>query len=298
MNDEFELALPIQGFSSPTIASSPDANAVDSGIAMPLASDQNQTSHMQSTQNNLIRGAGGVAGASVGLGRGLIKTAANIKNQLSSGQQAQTALQQLLSRELPPPTGPMSGPAAGGKGTQNWAKAFGMADPEALRARDMAEAHKMRQTAMAAEDKIRAMSGGSRYQIIPERASLMLDQSQIPQKVLTFSEKLSQLAASHPELMRYLLLGGRGLSSVLGGVGAASEGLEAAEQAKAGNTPAAALAGLSALSSGIGAIAPSTLPITAPLSLGIMAGRAIGETGPVRRGIANVMEMVSPLSRQ
>jgi len=66
------------------------------------------------------------------------------------------------------------------------------------------------------------------------------------------------------------------------------------EQYKKGNTPAAAVSGLSALSSGVGAALPFTLPVTAPLSLGIMAGRAIGETGPVRSGIANLMEYFRP----
>ena len=247
---------------------------------------------MEDAQKRMIELGWGVAGGAVGLAR---ETALNIKDKLTAGQQAQNMLSRVLSGNLPPPGGPMENLPAGGKGTANWARAFGMADPEALRARSMAEASQMGKAAMEAENKIRSMYGGSAYQIVPERASLMLDKTAIPAKAVSTSEKLAKLMAMNPQLMRYLSLGGKGLSSVLGGVGVASEGMEALEQGQRGNVPAAVVSGLSAFSSGIGSIAPSTLPVTAPLSLGIMAGRAIGETDPVRRGLANAMEYVRPI---
>ena len=288
-DDDFNLALPLQGYTLPQSIALPDENE----IAQPISYEPSTA--MEDAQKRAIQLGGGVAGGAAGLTRAGIKTAMNIKDQLTAGQQAQNTLSRVMSGGMPPPGGPMANLPAGGRGTENWAKAFGMADPEALRARSMAEAAQMGKSAIEAENKIRGMSGGSAYQIVPERASLMLDRYAVPAKAATLSEKLSKLVSGNPELMRYLMLGGKGLSSVLGGVGAASEGLEAMDQYKQGNMPAAALSGLSALSSGLGAVAPSTLPVTAPLSLGIMAGRAIGETGPVRRGIANAMEFISPL---
>lgn len=287
-DDDFNLALPLEGYKLPQATAMPDANE----IAQPISYEQ--SSGIEDAQRNAIQIGGGIAGGAVGLSRAGIKTAMNIKNQLAAGQQAQNTLSKVMSGGMPPPGGPMANFPAGGKGTENWAKAFGMADPEALRARSMAEAAQMQKLAMEAENKIRGMSGGSAYQIVPERASLMLNKYDVPKKALSMSEKISKLVANNPELMRYFMLGGKGLSSVLGGVGAATEGLEAMEQYKKGNMPDAAVSGLSAISSGIGAMAPFTLPVTAPLSLGIMAGRSIGETGPVRRGIANAMEFFSP----
>jgi len=290
-DDDFNIALPLEGYKFP----SADVQPSEEEIAQPIQYDP-KSSSMEDAQKKAIQVGGGIAGGAAGLARAGIKTAMNIKDQLSAGQQAQNMLSQVLSGNMPPPGGPMANLPAGGKGTANWARAFGMADPEALRARSMAEASQMGKAAMEAENKIRSMYGGSAYQMVPERASLMLDKTAIPAKAASISDRLARLATMHPELMRYLALGGRGISSVLGGVGAASEGLEAIEQGRQGNVPAAAVSGLSAISSGLGAVAPSTLPVTAPLSLGIMAGRAIGETDPVRRGLANTMEYLRPFN--
>lgn len=287
-NDDFNLALPLEGYKLPQSIEMSSKNE----IAQPISYEP--STGMEDAQKRAIQLGGGVAGGAAGLTRAGIKTAMNIKDQLTAGQQAQNTLSRVMSGGMPPPGGPMTNLPAGGKGTENWAKAFGMADPEALRARSMSEAAQMGKSAIEAENKIRGMYGGSAYQIVPERASLMLDRYAVPAKAASISEKIAKLAAKNPELMRYLMMGGKGLSSVLGGVGAASESLEAMDQYKQGNMPAAAISGLSALSSGLGAVAPSTLPVTAPLSLGIMAGRAIGETGPVRKGIANAMEFLRP----
>jgi hypothetical protein len=293
-DDDFEIAPPLDGYKLPIADAEFPSQSSEDEIALPIQYDP-KSSSIENAQKRAIQIGGGVVGGTLGLTRAGIKTATNMKDQYLAGQQALNMLSQVLSGNLPPPGGPMENLPAGGKGTANWARAFGMADPEALRARSQAEASQMGKAAMEAENKIRSMYGGSAYQIVPERASLMLDKTAIPAKAASTSEKLAKLMAINPQLMRYLSLGGKGLSSVLGGVGAASEGMEALEQGQRGNVPAAVVSGLSALSSGIGSIAPSTLPVTAPLSLGIMAGRAIGETDPVRRGLANAMEYVRPI---
>jgi hypothetical protein len=78
---------------------------------------------------------------------------------------------------LPPAQGPIQGPPAGGRMTQNWIRAqdvpgAGAYEDVAQKARSMSEAHQMKEAAIQAENKIRAMAPEMRQQ--PNRAGLFL----------------------------------------------------------------------------------------------------------------------------
>jgi guanyl-specific ribonuclease Sa len=171
-------------------------------------------------------------------------------------------------------SGPIATTPAGGQGTQNWARAFGMSDPEALRARSMAEAHQMQKQAMAAEDKIKGMFGGAgaQYQMDPTRASLMIRSGEVAPKTPPFSlsQVVKNVASRYPELTSGI---SRVVSGGLGGFGGALGGMEAVERYKRGDVPAAALSGAGALAS-LGMIPAATAPIAAPIALG--AGIGLG----------------------
>lgn len=177
---------------------------------------------------------------------------------------------------------------AGGTGTQNWARAFGMSDPEALRARSMAEAHQMQKQAMAAEDKIKSLFGGagSQYQMDPTRASLMIRSGEVPPKAPQFNlaQSVKNLMARHPAITSGL---SRVVSGGLGGFGGALGGMEAVERYQKGDVPAAALAGTGALAS-LGMIPAATAPIAAPVALG--AGLGLGGYDLAKAIARNVRE--------
>lgn len=129
---------------------------------------------------------------------------------------------------LPPAQGPIQGPPAGGKMTQNWIRAqdvpgAGAYEDVAQKARSMSEAHQMKEAAIQAEDKIRSMAPEMRQQ--PNRAGLFLPSQEgagprgartqpIPQvKGPSAFQRGSARMAAMPRL-----------PGVLGGIGAA-EGL-------------------------------------------------------------------------
>jgi len=185
-------------------------------------------------------------------------------------------------------SGPIATTPAGGKGTQNWARAFGMSDPEALRARSMAEAHQMQKQAMAAEDKIKGLFGGAggQYELDPNRASLMIRSGEVPPKTTPFSlsQTVKNLAARYPALTSGL---GRVVSGGLGGFGGALGGMEAIERYKRGDIPAATLSGVGALAS-LGMIPASSAPIAAPIALA--AGLGLGGYDAARAVMENIRQ--------
>lgn len=76
---------------------------------------------------------------------------------------------------LPPAQGPIQGPPAGGRMTQNWVRAqdaLGRYEDVAQGARSLGEAHQMKEAAIQAEDKIRRMAPEMRQ--MPERAGLFI----------------------------------------------------------------------------------------------------------------------------
>lgn len=227
-------------------------------------------------EKQAITAGGGVLGAIVGGGRGVAKRSANI-----IGEAVSKALQErqpgVIAAEsgLPKAGGPLATTPAGGKGTMNWARAFGMAEPEAMRARSMAEANQMSKAAMEAENKIRSLWGGegAQYRIDPARASLMLNPESAAAQKPT-AQMIRELIAKNPEFVKFLSSSARGLGNVLSGAGSAYEGMEALERSREGDPIGAVLSGVSSLS-GLGALfAPASIPVTAPLSVAAGLGAA------------------------
>jgi hypothetical protein len=82
------------------------------------------------------------------------------------------------SPDLPPAQGPLTGQPAGGRMTQNWIAsqdAEGRYTDVGMKARDQAEAHRMKLAAMAAEDKINQIA--PEFRADPNRSNLFIPQS-------------------------------------------------------------------------------------------------------------------------
>lgn len=244
---------------------------------------------------------GGGLGAAYGVGRavknGVFGLFGNNSNQkilqklVESGSITPEAAASALG--MPPPGGRIASSPAGGKMTGNWAISAGMDDPEALRARTQAEAHQLRLKAIEAEDKIKKLFGGegSQYKLVPERASLMLPET--PAKSKTYSQILAELAAKNPRLASSIFGMSKILGSAAGGAGAVFEGQNALDRFNEGDVTGATLSGLGSLSSGVGMLAPATLPITAPIAMVAGLGAA-GREYSKEQG-ANLLERFFPL---
>jgi hypothetical protein len=250
-------------------------------------------------------GENALVGGAVGTAYGVGRAAKNVISNFFGKNTDQQIIQRLVESGaitpeagaealgMPKPGGRIASEPAGGKMTGNWAAAAGMDDPEALRARTQAEAHKMRLKAIEAEDKIKGLfgGGGSKYSIVPERASLMLPDS--PQKAKTYSQVIAELALKNPKLAATLLGMSKVFGSALGGAGAVMEGDEAVNRIREGDIPGAIMSGVSGLSSGVGMVAPATLPVTGPIALATGLGAAGREY--VKGHGANFLERMFPI---
>lgn len=221
----------------------------------------------------LTAGVGALGGTGYGMATALNRNVQNLAEQLRSmAPKAETA-EMITGRGLPPAQGPMSMDPAGGKGTYNWAKAFGADELEAAKARNMSEAWKMKQQADAALAKIGQIA--PEYRGVPERAGLMLPEyggagprgqtraalptpqpQQAPQP--SALQRMGAFMGKHPIMSRTALGGAAGFGAGFGG-------MEAARKFQQGDIPGAALSGLGALSS-VGSMIPATAPVAIPLS--------------------------------
>ena len=212
---------------------------------------------------NLVTAGGGVAGAGVGLAKSAPSVMRDVtrdfvRDVVESGRAAAPA------QDLIPGRGPMTGEPVGGRMTSNWAASANMHPNEMLRSRSQQEAYQMHKAAMAAEDKIRQMAGGSRYAYDPTRAHLLVNPEIAPPKEPSFSplQKYREITARFPKTTN--IVGG-----TLGGLGAAAMGQETAERIDRGDPTGAALAGTAAGSGLATMIAPRALgAIAGPLGLG------------------------------
>ena len=226
-------------------------------------------------------GGAGIAGTEVGM-RQAIKSASQTageeiaKRLIEAGRASSSAaVPEVASaaQRLIEGSGPIATSPAGGRATKNWAQAYNMADPEAFRARDMKEAHAMNRAAMAAEDKIKGLFGGSggQFRLDPTRASLMLNQNIEPKAPpIPRTSILSDFATRYPSVAagaRRVLTGG------LGGFGGAASGMEAIERGRRGDLVGSGLAGAGALGSLL-AIPAATAGFGVPLA--VASGLGLG----------------------
>lgn len=186
---------------------------------------------------------------------------------------------------LPAPGGPIEGPPAGGRMTQNWVRAQdagGAYEDVAQRARSMGEAHKMKEAAIQAENKIRQIAPEMRQ--VPERAGLFLPEQVGAGPRGARTAPIPPVPGPTPPgaLQRAATAGKAGLGAMgrspvlmgaLGGLGAAEGGQEFYNRYKQGDIPGMILSGVGALGGlatavphplvrGVGAAASGISPLT------------------------------------
>lgn len=160
--------------------------------------------------------------------------------------------------DLPPPQGPLTGQPAGGRMTQNWIAsqdAEGRYTDVGMKARDQAEAHRMKLAAMAAEDKINKIA--PEFRADPNRSNLLIPQSAgsgprgapsvpIPSAVpmaekTTIGGHLRNIARNYAPFLKMPVMGG------LTGFTAAQGAADVYNRAREGRTGEATASGLGAL---------------------------------------------------
>lgn len=221
----------------------------------------------------LTAGVGALGGTGYGMATALNRNVQNLAEQLRAMVPRAETAEMITGRGLPPAQGPMSMDPAGGRGTYNWAKAFGADELEAAKARNMGEAWRMKQQADSALAKISQLA--PEYRGVPERAGLMLPEyagagprgqsrtalptpkpQQAPQPSVL--QRMGSFMGRHP-IMSRTALGG------VSGFGAGFGAMEAARKYDKGDIPGAALSGVGALASA-GTMIPATAPVAIPLS--------------------------------
>lgn len=286
----------IKGLGGFTLVSEEGDAAEDAGAeAGPVeVSEEDLTKQKTRIMTDVLgAGAGAVAAKGLQVGSDVMETAkaigANARAQAAAAQagMAPGAAGAPGARPggLPAPQGPLQGPPAGGKMTQNWIGAqdtTGAYRDVGMKARSMGEAHQMKEAAIQAENKIRQIAPEMRQ--VPERAGLFLPEQtgsgprgartvpigpppQPPgpgalQKVTEAAKTGAGAVARSPVTM-----------GALGGLGAAESGQEFYSRYKQGDIPGMVLSGL-----------------------GTVGGLASAVPHPIVRGIGVGVSTVSPLA--
>jgi hypothetical protein len=221
----------------------------------------------------ITSGVGALGGAGYGMQTALHNNIDKIASAFKAAAPTAETAEMITGRGLPPAQGPLSMDPAGGKGTYNWAKAFGADELEAAKARNMGEAWKMKQQADSALAKIGQLA--PEYRGVPERSGLMLPQyggsgprgqtrttlpTPMPQQAQQPSalQRIGSFMGNHPILSRTAMGGAAGFGAGFGG-------MEAARKFQKGDYPGAALSGLGAAAS-VGSMIPMAAPVAIPLS--------------------------------
>jgi hypothetical protein len=225
-------------------------------------------------------GAGATTGLAIEAGKKVVSGKDLIKQLVESqiARQAPGPVAPSGAPGLPPPTGPLSNAPAGGRMTQNWIGAQDSAGRYAdvgQQARSMGEAHRLKEAAIAAEDRIRQIAPEMAQ--VPQRAGLFVPQqigsgprgartvpiNPPPSLMDQATQKLGNIAKGG---LRVVSSGP--VAGALGGYGGAMSGVEAYQREKAGDRPGAILSGLGTLQ----ALAAIPHPIT--MGVGLTASMA------------------------
>lgn len=181
---------------------------------------------------------------------------------------------------LPAPGGPLQGPPAGGKMTQNWIGAqdtTGAYRDVGMKARSMGEAHQMKEAAIQAENKIRQIAPEMRQ--VPERAGLFLPEQtgSGPRGARTVPIGPPPQPPGPSPLQRVAGAAKTGAGAVarspvtmgaLGGLGAAESGQEFYDRYKKGDIPGMVLSGIGTVG-GLASVVPH--PIVRGIGVGASA---------------------------
>lgn len=231
----------------------------------------------------ITSGVGALTGAGVGVGGALGRNAKVMQKSIDKLATAlattpDTAEKIIASRSgLPPPMGAATPEPVGGRGTYNWAKAFGAEDLEAAKARNMSEAWRMKKEADVALEKIRGIA--PEFKGVPERGGLMLPEysgagargaqrAAVPQPP---APQQSPLASVGQFMQKHPIMARTG-AGALSGFGAGYGGMEAARKYDQGDIPGFVLSSLGAIGA-LGSVFPGTAPVAAPLAIAApMAG--------------------------
>ena len=276
----------------PTASGEPAAEPPKTDVwsTTPLSSAASGTPEEDGTKygfDPLAMSAGAIPGVAVGSAVGGGRTALDIGRRV--GDVASQVSSNLLnasqgapgssSGALPTAGGPAQRTPAGGQGTFNYGKKFGMTDFDAAKATNMSKqpggAWDVARQAAEAEQKI-----GPGYKMNPQRADLMLPdsagggprgQTRVPippvtQPSPTMGQRVSQAFAPVSRTMNAPMVRGP-LSGLMAGPMAA----EAASRYEKEDYPGAALAGTGALASGASMFG---VPYSAPVSLAAPAALA------------------------
>lgn len=205
--------------------------------------------------------AGAVPGATVGAGIGTYQTlkpaatgALSALERLGAAPaEPTTGAPTARGANLPPPQGPVTRTPAGGQGTFNYAKKFGLSDFDAARAANMSKApggswDVARQVAEA-EAKI-----GPGYRMVPERADLMLPEQVGSGPRGARTAPIPPVQTPSPSILRQaadVMTRNPLISRTLGGASLGAQGAEAVERYRKGDIPGAVAMGTGALGSAL-----------------------------------------------
>jgi len=257
------IEAPIAEAPSEEYYGSPDLDIRDRGEGMAQAwrdwSKESAPKEYGFSPSTMVAGAtfGGPTGAALGTSKAIYgagKGAAELQQAITraadafaEGRPGAGPVAPGRGGPLPPPQGPVSRTPAGGQGTFNYAKKFGLTDFDAARAADMSKkpggSWDVARQVAEAEAKI-----GPGYRMTPERADLMLPEQvgsgprgartlPIPpveppsmSPLRRFGQAATQTVLRHPIL-----------SGLMGGAGVGAMGAETGERYLAGDMPGAAL---------------------------------------------------------
>lgn len=282
------IEVPKEGTTPTTapIETTPVSGEEDAWMAAPIITPDAEEKPPGFTPSAMVAGAipGTVAGGSLGAYQTFKPAVTGALTALENVGRAGAATPATPSTSggMPPPQGPVSRTPVGGKGTFNYAKAFGLSDFDAARAADMSKApgghYDIARQVREAEAKI-----GPGYRMVPERADLLLPEQVGSGPRGARTAPIPTVEPPAPGLgQRVQGALGRSplLSSTLGGASMGAQAAESAERLRRGDIPGAVGMGTGALGS-----AMTMLPRIAP-GMG-PPGLAMSVAGPLYTAMAD-----------
>lgn len=293
------------------ISAAAEAPSTQEPAAAPASEQDFQATKARALMDITGAGVGAVGAKALQAGQTIGQTGKAIRDLATAqaakaAQEAQAATQAgkvipSATGGLPPALGPDTRTPAGGRGTYNWAKAFGADELEARTATGMSEARQMQKQAELAKAKIGQIA--PEMAPVAERGGLYLPQQTGagPRGARTVPIPAVQPPAppAPPGALQQAGAAAKGmagaalrspiLTGALGGVGAAEGGMEAMGRMKQQDPIGAAIAGMGA--------AGSTMMMT-PYPAAKIVGGVLGTASPLALYLYDKMRTTSPQAAQ